>query len=161
FFVEVSPHPVLSSALHETLEHATGDRPGNEAIVVGSLRRDEGHLARLLLSLTELHTGGHRLDWPGFFRPYAPRRVSLPTYPFQRERFWLDAPKDRKTYGFDVREQPVRRTNGHPLLGERTRSSLEAGITYWSEVLSLRTTKYLAQHRVAEQVVFPGAGYIE
>ncbi|AUX43617.1 acyl transferase [Sorangium cellulosum] len=87
-FVEVSPHPVLTVALHETLEHA-------HAAVVGSLRRDDGDLGRMLLSLGELHVHGLPLDWEAFFRPLRPRRVDVPTYAFHRQRFWLDAPEGK------------------------------------------------------------------
>src|SRR5262249_15709499 len=61
FFVEVSPHPVLTLALQETIE--TMDASGLSAAVVGSLRRDEGDLRRLLLSQSELFTHGLALDW--------------------------------------------------------------------------------------------------
>ncbi|WP_437952505.1 SDR family NAD(P)-dependent oxidoreductase [Sorangium sp. So ce296] len=86
FFVEVSPHPVLALALDETLSSLGGD-----AAVVSSLRRDEGDLERFLLSAGELHARGHAIDWGAFFAPLGARRVTLPTYAFQRERFWLDA----------------------------------------------------------------------
>ncbi|WP_394848508.1 SDR family NAD(P)-dependent oxidoreductase [Pendulispora brunnea] len=85
FFVEVSPHPVLTLALRDNVEAA--DVP---AAVVGSLRRDEGGLWRLLLSLAELHTHGLPLDW-GRVLPEG-RTVPLPTYAFQRERYWPDGP---------------------------------------------------------------------
>ncbi|WP_437712864.1 SDR family NAD(P)-dependent oxidoreductase [Sorangium sp. So ce448] len=91
FFVEVSPHPVLALALHEATEGARSTEVG----VVGSLRRDEGDFARFLLSLIELHTQGRRVDWGAFFAPSLPRRVALPTYAFQRERYWLEAPTPR------------------------------------------------------------------
>jgi mycoketide-CoA synthase len=57
YFVEVSAHPVLTLALHETLE-----RVGSEAVVVGSLRRDEGNIGRVLQSLGELRRQGFGLD---------------------------------------------------------------------------------------------------
>ncbi|WP_437719647.1 type I polyketide synthase [Sorangium sp. So ce448] len=88
FFVEVSPHPVLAMALAENLE-----RGGVPAAFVGSIRRDEGDLARLLLSLGELHTRGLRVRWKEILAPFSPRRVDLPTYAFQRERFWLEVPE--------------------------------------------------------------------
>jgi acyl carrier protein len=105
-FVEVSPHPVLALALHATLEHAAptgGQGPGTQATVVGTLRRDAGDLARVLLSLGELHARGQRVDWATVFAAlgamagagWRPRRVDLPTYAFQRERFWLEAPRPR------------------------------------------------------------------
>ncbi len=79
FFVEVSPHPVLGGGLQETVE---------EAAVVGTLRRGEGGLRRFLLSLAQLWTHGHDVDWSALYP--RPHTVSLPTYPFQRQRFWLE-----------------------------------------------------------------------
>jgi acyl transferase domain-containing protein len=104
FFVEVSPHPVLTLAMQETVEAAQG-------VVVGSLRREEGSQSRLLLSLAELWTRGLAMDWGGFFGPHAARRVDLPTYAFQGERFWLEAPKRRggdvAAAGQSVAEHPL------------------------------------------------------
>nr|WP_284749788.1 type I polyketide synthase [Amycolatopsis sp. RTGN1] len=79
FFVEVSPHPVLLSAVQETLD----DTPG---VVVGTLRRGEGGPRRFLTSVAELWTQGHDVDWRTFL-PEA-RTIGLPTYPFQHRRFW-------------------------------------------------------------------------
>ncbi|MEV4148836.1 type I polyketide synthase [Amycolatopsis sp. NPDC049691] len=78
FFVEVSPHPVLGGALQDTLD----------AAVVGTLRRNEGGLRRFLLSAAQLWAHGHDVDWSAHHPPR--RTVSLPTYPFQRQRFWLE-----------------------------------------------------------------------
>ncbi|MGW4526679.1 type I polyketide synthase [Amycolatopsis sp. NPDC004378] len=83
-FVEVSAHPVLAAAVQETLEDT-------EPVVVGSLRRGEGGLPRFLTSLAELWSRGATVEWAGFF-PGA-RLVDLPTYPFQRERYWLTGPE--------------------------------------------------------------------
>ncbi|MEV6829661.1 type I polyketide synthase [Amycolatopsis sp. NPDC051102] len=78
-FVESSPHPVLTTAIGET--------EGVEAL--GSLRRDDGGYERFLRSLGEAHVRGVAVDWTPAF-PGA-RRVELPTYAFQRRRYWLDA----------------------------------------------------------------------
>nr|ADH04660.1 TugD [Chondromyces crocatus] len=83
FFVEISPHPVLTPALQETV-----DASQLPAAVVGTLRRDEGDLQRFLLSLCELHTHGFPVDWTTVLPPGV--RVPLPHYPFQRERYWVD-----------------------------------------------------------------------
>ncbi|WP_309238805.1 type I polyketide synthase [Actinoplanes aureus] len=69
--VEISPHPVLA---HE----------------LGSLRRDEGGLDRVFASLARVWARGARVDWPAVFAGRDPRRVILPTYRFQRRRYWLD-----------------------------------------------------------------------
>ncbi|UKD51743.1 SDR family NAD(P)-dependent oxidoreductase [Amycolatopsis sp. FU40] len=79
-FVEASPHPVLTLALQETL--AAQEVP---AIVVGSLRRNDGAAQRFCASLAEAHVHGQPVDWSALF---SGRRVDLPTYAFQRERYW-------------------------------------------------------------------------
>ncbi|MGW2327471.1 SDR family NAD(P)-dependent oxidoreductase, partial [Streptomyces sp. NPDC001700] len=84
-FVESSPHPVLTLGLRETLP---------EALVVGSLRRNEAPWPPLLTSLAELHVRGLPVDWSAVFAGRTPRRVALPTYAFQRERYWPEGATD-------------------------------------------------------------------
>ncbi|WP_033271960.1 acyltransferase domain-containing protein, partial [Streptomyces lydicus] len=86
-FVESSAHPVLTVGIQETL-----DDTDTEAVVTGSLRRDEGGLERFLTSAAELYVAGVPVDWTPFLADEGVRRVDLPTYAFQRERFWLEAP---------------------------------------------------------------------
>ncbi|MFK4067219.1 SDR family NAD(P)-dependent oxidoreductase [Streptomyces sp. NPDC029674] len=84
-FVEVGPHPVLAMAVEQTLEAA-----GASGVVLGTLRRDEGGLRRMLLALGEAHAHGVPVDWSPAFAGTGAARTELPTYPFQRERFWLE-----------------------------------------------------------------------
>ena len=107
-FVEVSAHPVLTAAVQET-----ADAAGVPAVAVGSLRRDEDGTRRFLTSLAEAAVRGVTVDWsavcPGG------RRVDLPTYAFQRRRFWPDgtvAAADASGLGLA--------DAGHPLLGAVT-----------------------------------------
>ncbi|MFD9545582.1 SDR family NAD(P)-dependent oxidoreductase, partial [Streptomyces sp. NPDC060022] len=83
-FVEVSAHPVLTVGVEETV-----DAVGVEAVVLGTLRRGEGGMRRVLASLGEAWTAGVDVDWTTVL---AGRQVSLPTYAFQHERYWLDVP---------------------------------------------------------------------
>ncbi|MFF2196856.1 acyltransferase domain-containing protein, partial [Streptomyces sp. NPDC058157] len=83
--VECSPHPVLAIGLQETAEDAAAT-----VDVLPSLRRGDGGAARFLTSLGEAWTRGVPADWPAAFAGLRPRPVDLPTYPFQRRRFWLD-----------------------------------------------------------------------
>ncbi|MGW4079221.1 type I polyketide synthase, partial [Streptomyces asiaticus] len=85
-FIEISPHPVLTTGLRETLD----DAGAHGGLVLASLRRDDGGLPRFLTALAEAYAHGVEVDWLPLF-PGA-RRVDLPTYAFQRERYWLDAP---------------------------------------------------------------------
>ncbi len=87
-FVEISPHPVLTVPLQETLEAAGA---AGSTVTAGTLRRDEGGLGRFLTSAAELYVRGAAVDWAAALAPAVPRRVPLPTYAFQRRRYWLDA----------------------------------------------------------------------
>src|SRR5262249_38781851 len=83
-FVEVSPHPVLALAVKDAVEAAGVTR----AAVVGSLRRDHGSVGQLLRSLAELWAAGVSPTSPAALRLLEGRRVALPNYAFQRERYW-------------------------------------------------------------------------
>ncbi|MFG2129544.1 type I polyketide synthase [Streptomyces sp. NPDC048751] len=87
-FVEISPHPVLTPGIDQTLDEVT---------VVGSLRRDEGGLDRFLLSVAEAHVAGLPVRLTAAFDGLRPAPVELPTYAFQRQRYWLAAPEHTGT----------------------------------------------------------------
>ncbi|AJE87701.1 acyl transferase [Streptomyces albus] len=82
-FIEASPHPVLTLPVQETAP---------DAVVVGSLRRGEGGPARFVTSLGEAFTQGAAVDWAALFAQTGARPVDLPTYAFQRQRYWLESP---------------------------------------------------------------------
>ncbi|WP_341720551.1 type I polyketide synthase [Micromonospora sp. FIMYZ51] len=91
-FVEASPHPVLTGPVRETLA-------GERAVVQGTLRRGDGGLRRLLLSLAELHVQGVAVDLRPMFDGTGAHAVQLPTYAFQRQPYWIstDAGAPRRT----------------------------------------------------------------
>jgi acyl transferase domain-containing protein len=79
-FLEVGPHPVLSVALTQTLDAAA---------VLASLRRGRDERETLLEALGSLWVQGQTVDWAGV-HPDGGRQVRLPTYPFQRQRYWFE-----------------------------------------------------------------------
>ncbi|MEU6776572.1 type I polyketide synthase [Streptomyces sp. NPDC046759] len=85
-FVECSPHPLLADAVQEIAEEA-----GAGAVTGGSLRRGQGGMDRFLRSVSELHVSGVRVDLTVPFAGRPVRRVDLPTYAFQRRRYWLES----------------------------------------------------------------------
>ncbi|WP_406289342.1 type I polyketide synthase [Embleya sp. NBC_00896] len=91
-FVEVSPHPVLAVAMAETADALTAS-----PVVVGTLHKDDGSASKVLASLAELHVRGVPVNWEAVFAADRPRRIGLPTYAFQRQRYWLTAPDDTDT----------------------------------------------------------------
>ena len=82
--LEIGPSPHLVGMLQEELD-AAGPR------LVPSLRRGRDDWRTLLRALGEIVAAGGDVDWSGFDAPYARRRISLPTYPFERKRHWFTA----------------------------------------------------------------------
>ncbi|MEU4626905.1 type I polyketide synthase, partial [Actinoplanes sp. NPDC023801] len=125
-FVEASPHPVLVAGV--------GERGG---AAVGSLRRDVGGLAQMLRSAGELWARGGHVDWRTVTGSGAVS--TLPTYAFQRERFW---------------PEPL-----GPLLGEPV--SLAGAGVLLNGTLSTATLPWLADHTVLGQTLLPGTAFAE
>ncbi|WP_436846221.1 SDR family NAD(P)-dependent oxidoreductase, partial [Streptomyces chartreusis] len=149
FFVECSAHPVLVPGTQATAEDA-----GIEAVATGSLRRQEGGLHRLLTSVAEVFTRGIDVNWPALLP--GGRQVKLPTYAFQRQRYWLadtGSPMgDPDALGLAPAE--------HPVLGATVRLADDQGVVLTGRI-SLRTHPWLADHAVPGAVLLPGTGFAE
>ncbi|MBQ0852011.1 SDR family NAD(P)-dependent oxidoreductase [Streptomyces sp. BH-SS-21] len=151
-FVESSPHPGLLVGLGETMESA-----GVSGVTAGSLRRGEGGTERFLTSLAEVFTGGVDVDWHTAFDGHGAGRAELPTYAFQRRRYWADQSAgagDVTSLGLDA--------PGHPLLGAVVPSVAPGadGVTLTGR-LSVGTQPWLGDHAVSGVTLFPGTGFVE
>ncbi|WP_461007249.1 type I polyketide synthase, partial [Streptomyces capparidis] len=149
-FVEVSAHPVLVMGVQAIAEAA-----GKAVTVVGSLRREEDEPARFIANAAELWVRGTSVDWSAVFAGRAVRRVDLPTYAFQRQRYWLEAPAGAA----DVTGAGLAAAD-HPLLGAAVSLAADGGLVLTGR-LSTRTHPWLADHAVAGTVLFPGTGFVE
>ncbi len=112
-FVEVSPHPLLRIPLFETFESA-----GAAAVSTATITRDDGDSARFVTAVADLYAHGGKPDWTALFGDRPAGTVDLPTYPFQREHFWLEhtvaapdtaAAQDRWRYRVGWRHLPADR----------------------------------------------------
>jgi amino acid adenylation domain-containing protein len=139
---EISPHPALTGYLQESFA-----AHGHDVAVVATLRRDEDEPRTIREALAQLHVRGRAVNWTAV--EGHGRCVTLPTYPWQRQRFWLDPPaRSAQASGPDT---------GHPLLGHRRpapRPSFDAHLD------DPRLT-FLDDHLVEDAAVFPGAGYVD
>ncbi|QNP68027.1 SDR family NAD(P)-dependent oxidoreductase [Streptomyces roseirectus] len=150
-FVEVTPHPVLTGAVQDTAEGV-----GAEVAVNGTLRRGEGGLHRLLLSLGEAYVRGAPVDWARWFEGSGARLVALPTYAFQRRRYWTELPVARAG---DAGAAGLGRA-GHPLLGAVVELA-ESERTVFTGRLSVREQAWTADHAVFGTVLLPGTAFVE
>ncbi|MGD0063774.1 MAG: SDR family NAD(P)-dependent oxidoreductase [Streptosporangiaceae bacterium] len=137
-FVECSPHPVLTVGLEETIADA-----GSQAVVIGSLRRDDGGQARLLASLAQAHVHGVSIDWRGTVAGGQP--IPLPTYAFQRERYWIEAAPEH-TEPDGLRTVLSQTAEGGAVLTGR---------------IGVRSHPWLADHTMLDSVVVPGTTVLE
>lgn len=85
-FLELGPNPTLLGLGRQCV-------PEEGARWFPSLRKDLGDWESILESLGGLYVCGVGIDWEGFDRAYSRRKVMLPTYPFQRERYWVELPE--------------------------------------------------------------------
>jgi acyl transferase domain-containing protein/NADPH:quinone reductase-like Zn-dependent oxidoreductase/acyl carrier protein len=171
-FVEISPHPVLTVGVQETVdavraaaedvESADGeqragvgaDKPAG-VLVTGSLRREQGGLERFLLSLGEAWVHGVEVDWGRVFAGSGATRVGLPTYAFQRERYWLAGQGgmgDVSAVGLGAAD--------HPLLGAAVALAGGEGWVFTGR-LSLDSHSWLSDHAVLGTVLLPGTAFVE
>nr|WP_062330484.1 type I polyketide synthase [Herbidospora sakaeratensis] len=147
-FIEASPHPVLGHDLREICESA-----GIPAGVAATLRRGAGDWRRFLTALADAYVLGAEVDWSAAVTPGPDRNVDLPTYAFERRRYWLGAagPAGITPAGIDV--------SGHPLLTAVVPTA-DDGFLLTGE-LSAATAPWLADHAVEGGVLLPGAAFVE
>ncbi|MEU9990952.1 SDR family NAD(P)-dependent oxidoreductase [Streptomyces sp. NPDC048045] len=138
FFVEVGPHPVLVPAVVEAV--------GDKAVVVGSLRRREDGRRALLRSFAELYVRGLEPRWTAWAGPETPAHAELPTYPFERKRYWL-LPGEA-------------RSGGHPVLGTAVELA-DSNEFVLTGRLSVTAFPWLADHRVLDEVILPGTAWLD
>ncbi|WTP55766.1 SDR family NAD(P)-dependent oxidoreductase [Streptomyces phaeochromogenes] len=148
-FLEIGPDATLTALA--TLS-ADADQAGD---AVPALRRDRPEAAHLLRALGDLHTRGVPVTWPALFEGRPAHLIDLPTYPFQRRRYWLD--------GSTPSGDPVGVGQGpaeHPLLGAMVTLPGSDGLLLTGR-LSLATHPWLADHEVLGTVLLPGTAFVE
>lgn len=141
-FLELGPHPALQSSINECLTEQN-----KKGVVLHSLKRKADEQQEILMNLAALSIQNVAIDWAAVNQS-AGNFVSLPAYPWQRERCWLECEKAlmHRLGKFD-----------HPLLGVR----LPAPQPTWEFLLDPRYFTYLEDHRFWDSIIFPAAGYGE
>ncbi|MGW7353315.1 SDR family NAD(P)-dependent oxidoreductase [Streptomyces sp. NPDC054784] len=145
-FLELGPDGVLSAMARETLP---------DSVAVPALRRDHGEPATLLTAVAQLHTVGASPDWAALFAGTGTRRVDLPTYAFQRKRYWLEMTRrdgDASHMG--------QVATGHPLVGAAVPLAGVGGVLLTGR-LAVSAQPWLADHVVDGNILFPGTGFVE
>ncbi|WP_324290544.1 type I polyketide synthase [Streptomyces sp. H27-H5] len=146
-FLEIGPGGVLAAMAQESLDE--------RAVTVPLLRADRAEELAVTTALAQLHVHGTALDWTAVFAGRGAQRVDLPTYAFQRERYWLDtgpAIGDLASAGL--------RSADHSLLGAAVALADGEGVVFTGR-LSLTAQPWLAEHRVMGAVLLPGTALVD
>ena len=140
-FLEIGPKPTLIGIAKEILEGG---------LFLSSLNTRKEDWRNILESLAQLYDRGIEINWQAVTQNYSAQKTSLPTYPFQRQRYWFDVPQRND------RLKPIRKV--HPLLGKSLSTPLKQ-IIFQADLNS--NFNWLQDHRVERQIIFPGAAYLE
>ncbi|MEU9143527.1 type I polyketide synthase [Streptomyces sp. NPDC048349] len=147
-FLEIGPDGILTGLAQQSVD-------SEQAVLVPALRRNRPEAEALIAAVARLHTCGAAVDWAAFHAGTGARLVGLPTYAFQRTRYWVEGAGtvgDLSAAGLAAAE--------HPLLGAVVSLADSGGVVLTGRV-SLSAQPWLADHRVGESVVFPGTGFVE
>jgi acyl transferase domain-containing protein/acyl carrier protein len=150
-FLELGPDGVLCGMG----QGSAGELPGHR-VWIPALRRGWPEARALTTALAELHVHGARVDLGALFAPLGATRVPLPTYAFQRKRYWPDRPRRRSA---DLAATGLRAVE-HPLVGAAVELAGGEGVVFAGR-LSLDAHPWLADHAIQGSAVVPGTVFLD
>ncbi|AOX04464.1 hypothetical protein BJP34_22190 [Moorena producens PAL-8-15-08-1] len=142
-FLEIGSKPIL-------LGMATQCLPEGVGVWLPSLRPGQEDWQQMLQSLAQLYVRGVKVDWLGFDKYYSRSKVVLPTYPWQRQRYWIETSQG---YSNRLNQQM------YPLLGSKVELAA-TGQTIYHQHINLSNCPWIGDHRVYDTAVIPGVSYI-
>ena len=140
-FLELGPDTTLTAMTAGCFD----ERP---EVLASLLHKENDEAVAALTGVAQLHVSGVDVDWAAVYEPTGARPVPVPTYPFQRQRFWLES-----TASSPGQED-------HPLLGSALELADADGLLFTGR-LSVGTHPWLADHVVGGAILFPGTGFVE
>lgn len=152
-FIEMGPSRALSGLARQCVTP-------EDHRWLSSLDRKDTEGATIRAALAQFYVGGGAVSWLGYHEGSRARKIALPTYAFDRKRYWL--PVKGKRHGLGGTLAAGGRA-AHPLLGAEvsTPQQRTEGVREFSAQVSPSAPAYLADHLVMGRVVFPGTGYLE
>ncbi len=142
--IEMGPRPTLLGMGRNCV-------PDMDTLWLPSLRQGHDDWKQILSAVAELYQSGTDPDWKGFEQPYQRNRVVLPTYPFQRKRFWMGGDVNKFKASFKRFQLPM--------LGERLHTPGSKQIRF-ETLYNSTTPAYIGDHRLFGTIVVPGASHL-
>ncbi|WP_190120651.1 type I polyketide synthase, partial [Streptomyces flavofungini] len=149
--LELGPDSVLTAMADDTLSETDA-----QVGLIGALRKDRPEPDTFLTALAKAHVRGVDVDWSPLYASQPRRRVDLPTYAFQHERYWprpgVGGTGDVHATGLSPAE--------HPLFGAAVALADMDGYLFTGR-LSLATHPWLAGHALGGTVLLPATAFVE
>ena len=152
-FLEIGAKPIL-------LGMGRGCLPEADAQWLPSLRSGQSDRAMMFSSLAQLYVNGVEINWSAVEPDIQSGLHALPTYPFQRQRYWWDEAKVPSMDPSPTAPILPTKTTGHPLVGDRIPLAGTPEQRFQIQ-LSPQSPAYLTDHSILGQAVLPGAAYLE
>jgi acyl transferase domain-containing protein/ubiquinone/menaquinone biosynthesis C-methylase UbiE/acyl carrier protein len=152
-FVELGPIPTLLGMGRACL-------PENNQLWLPSLRPGQEDWQQLLSSLAQLYVRGVPVNWLGFDQDYTRHRLPLPTYPWQRQRYWIEATAFENKHTALTHLKSLSSQSQNPLLGQQLDLPGTAEIRFQSQIRQ-NFPAWVKEHRVYETAILPGTAYLE
>ncbi|MBB5938762.1 type I polyketide synthase [Streptomyces zagrosensis] len=159
-YIEISPHPILTPSIEDTLDNHTNTGTGTgtgttnnttpTATITSTLRRDQGNWTQLLTNAAQIAVHGTPVNWTTLHGNGPRRQLDLPTYPFQRRRYWLVASTTPATP----------HTTEHPFLHTHTTLATTHD-TLFTGHISTHTHPWLTHHALWNTPLLPGTALLE
>jgi len=149
--IEIGPHPILLGSIQQSIlpQHKT-------TRLLPSMRREESEREILLRTLGTLYVDGCSVAWENLYSGPG-KFVKLPPLVWKRQRYWMDSTQSKNnSLRIQSNGRPV-----HPLLGERIDLANIHSAFVWQAEFNTDTLRYLADHRIDDEIIFPAAAYIE
>ena len=153
-YLEIGPKPLLLGMGKQCLPPDS-----SSSSWLPSIRPGQDDWQQMLSSLSQLYTQGVQINWKHLYRFDSHQKVLLPTYPFQRQRYWLQPEIATPTAANSLLSHSAVPSNLHPLLGQCIHSPVPP-IQFQTQISSQQPT-YLTDHRVFSQAILPATAYLE
>jgi len=152
-FVELGPKPLLLGMGRACLKE-------KNQLWLPSLRPGQEDWQQLLSSLAQLYMRGVPVNWLGFDQDYTRHRLPLPTYPWQRQRYWIEAAAFENKLTALTHLKSVSSQSQNPLLGQQLDLPGTTEIRFQSQI-SQNFPAWVKDHRIDETAILPGTAYLE
>ncbi|MDJ0649138.1 MAG: SDR family NAD(P)-dependent oxidoreductase [Xenococcaceae cyanobacterium MO_188.B19] len=155
-FLECGAKPTLVNLVGDIAENSNSDY-----LLLPSLNPKQDDNKQILESLGQLYINGININWYNFYQDCNYCKVSLPSYPFQRKKYWIESKQGDKATREKKRQgrQKYRVNQLHPLVGERLNSPIKQII--FQSVINTDSLRFLEDHKVNNEIVFPATAYLE